>query len=357
MRYRNLFYLLVLSCLVVMSPGCGDDDPVKPPPPEDHSNDPGIEWGGGDWPSVMSPEFNDNVILGDGVPAITAMYQSKFTPTLSAVRGTAWYIKITRPEAVCTAWYSWSLVGSDWSYEIPNMTYKFNFNWSCFVSNSTLTDYDVCWPLTETKQLTLMENGQWITAQTLPTYSKNVGGNGYRIERKFTLPSQPALHLSMVRHWVQGSGPSGDRTFVEGPVKIEITERTGVNESHTTTFTKTMGASAGLDVKGISLGLNASFQNVTTHTVALEKEVEVKETRDYDVPAGEQWRYIQLYGVERYVFSNSEGAHWVSPTLQATNLGSVDNAVRNVLMIVKYKGGFGRPHASEFIENGKVVYR
>lgn len=356
MTRNRLFVVLVTSCLVFVWSGCGEDGPVKPEV-DPGIYEPGTQWGGGDWPSLISPGFNESVIIGDPIPRFTAPYEGDFIPTLNAIQGKDWYLKITRPELLCTAWYAWQTYGYYWSYDLPKLTYHFNFDWTCFVSNSTLTNYDVSWPLTENKDLKLMQNGQWLTAQTLPTYTRSVGGNDYQIERRFELVPQPTLYLSMAHCWVQGSGTDADRTFPEGQIEITHRIKSGVQLSTTTTFTKTAGWSAGIDIKGISAGLNQTFEDVTSHTVSLEDEVETTETRSYDIPANEQWRYIQLYGVERYFFSDAEGTSWESPSLKTRSLGTIDNAVRNVLMIVKYRGGSTLPYCMEVLENAEIVSR
>lgn len=341
-----------MLCLISMFSGCNEEDPVSAT--EDDSYAPGKEWGGGDWPSLRSPSFGENVIIGAGVPTVTAEYKSDFKPTLTAIRGNDWFLKITRPEAICTESDYHQTTGLNWSYELPKLTYHFNFGPFCFVYNSTLTDYDVSWPLTETKSLLLMQNGTWILPHSLPQLSRTVSGNGYKIDRSFILSAQPKLYLSMVRCWVQGTGSDGDRTFPEGVITITQRIKNGVAKSTTEEFVKTTNLSAGIDIKGISAGLNLTFQNTTSHTASFDEETETTETREYNVPANEQWRYIQIYGVERYIFTTSLGEAWTSPDLIANYLGNIDNSVRNVLVIVKYKMGSKKPYSSEFIENASI---
>ena len=352
MKKSTFFLLVIMLYFISMLSGCGEENTVSPTEVDPYA--PGKEWGGGDWPSLKSPSFGDNIIIGAGIPTVTAEYKTDFHPTLTAVRGTDWYIKIIRPEALCTAWYSWQTYGPNWSYELPRFTYHFNFDWTCFNSNSTLTNYDVSWPLTETKSFMLMQNGTWILPQSCPSIRRSVGGNNYDIIRNFTLPTQPKLYLSMVRVWVQGIGSDADRTFPEGPITITQRIKNGVSKSTTEEFVKTTGWSAGIDIKGICAGLNQTFQNSTSHTATFDQETETTETREYNVPANEQWRYIQIYGVERYVFTNSLGEIWTSPDLIANYLGDIDNSVRNVLMIVKYKAGSNKPYSSEFIESASI---
>lgn len=342
------FFSAILVYVILILPGCNKDNPVEPTDSDSYT--PGREWGGGDWPSLISPAFGENVIIGDPIPTVTAEYKSDFHPTLTAVQGKDWYLKIRRPEALCEAWYAWQTYGLNWSYELPKLTYHFNFSWTCFNSNSTLTNYDVSWPTTETHDFLFMQNGTWIPSQSLPTITRSVGGNDYKIERSFQLPTQPKLYLSMVRCWVQGTGSDADRTFPEGHITITQTIKNGVSRSTTTEFVKTTNLSAGIDIKGISASLNVTFTNSTTYTATFEQETETTETREYDVPANEQWRYIQLYGVERYVFTDSSGNNWKSPNLIENYLGRIDNSVRNVLMIVKYKMNGKMPYASEIIE-------
>jgi hypothetical protein len=352
MRRNRLLSLVLVAGLMVLSIGCGEDDPAGPTNDDDDDYPPGTQWGGGDWPSLISPTFGQNVTIGADVPTVTALYQENFTPTLTAVRGDHWILKITRPESLCDAWSQWETFGLYWSYALPRFDYHFNFDWICFVSNSTLTNYDVSWPMTETQKFTLMQNGQWVASQALPQISRSEGGNTYRINRSFTLPTQPPLYLSVLRCWVQGSGPDADRTFPEGPITITHRQKSGVKLATTTTFTETVGWSAGINIEGICAGLNQTFETSTSHTASFESEVEITETREYDVPENEQWRYIQLYGVERYCFTDAAGATWTSPYLIPKNLGTIDNAVRNVLMVVKYRGASKAPYSSEFIETG-----
>ena len=352
MKKIALFLAFVMLYFVSMFSGCSEEDPVSPA--EEDAYAPGKEWGGGDWPSLKAPSFGNNVIIGAGIPTVTAEYKTDFYPTLTAVRGNDWYIKIIRPESICTAWHSFQTYGPNWSYELPKFTYHFNFDWTCFNSNSTLTNYDVSWPTTETKSFLLMQNGTWILPHSLPNIRRSVGGNNYDIIRSFTLPAQPKLYLSMVRVWVQGIGSDADRTFPEGAITITQRIKNGVSRSTTEEFVKTTNLNAGIDIKGISASLNITFQNSTSHTATFDQETETTETREYNVPANEQWRYIQIYGVERYLFTNSLGDVWTSPELIANYLGNINNSVRNVLMIVKYKMGSKIPYSSEFIESASI---
>ena len=352
MTHRRLLSCVLLAGLLALPLGCGEDDPAGPTKEDEDSFPPGTEWGGGDWPSLISPAFDQNVAFGAGVPTVTAEYQEAFTPTLTAVQGYHWILRITRPETLCDAWYQWETAPLYWSHELPRFDYHFNFHWSCLVSNSSLTNYDVSWPLTDTHKFTLMQNGQWIFDHSVPQAAALEGGNWYYISRRFTLPAQPTLYLSVMRCWVQASGADADRTFPEGPITITHRQKSGVKLATTTTFTETVGWNVGINIEGICAGLNQTFQTETSHTASFENEVEIVETREYDVPENEQWRYIQLYGVERYCFTDAAGNDWSSPNLVPKNLGNIDNAVRNVLMIVKYKGASKIPYSSEYIENG-----
>jgi hypothetical protein len=98
------------------------------------------------------------------------------------------------------------------------------------------------------------------------------------------------------------------------------------------------------------VGLNATFSTTTSHTVNLTEIEETTETRYYNVPANEQWRYITIYGVERYKFTDISGNNWTSDYLDFNYLGSVDNNVRTFLMIVKYNAGSDIPYSSDLIE-------
>ena len=132
----------------------------------------------------------------------------------------------------------------------------------------------------------------------------------------------------------------------------------GVEITHTETFTKTTGWSAGIAIEGISAGLSQTFENSSSHTVSLETESETTETKVYDVPANERWRFIQLYGLDRYLFTDAQGNAWSSPTLGIRSLGRIDNKVRNVLMVVKYRGTATAAYAAQLLEtlpNGIVV--
>jgi len=357
MRYQKLLSLFAVAILVVAWSGCGeDDDPVKPGPTEDLYA-PGTEWGGGDWPTLIAPEFGEDVQIGEEIPRVTAPYAGDFIPSVNCVQGTDWVMRVTRPEAICDAWQQWVFNTYYWSDALPKMDYNFKFHWTCLVSNSKLEAYDVSWPRTENKDLTLMQNGVWVSNQVLPSFTRNHGGNGYRIARSFTLPAQGQLFLSMAHHWVQGIGADADRTFPEGPIEIQHRVKSGVSLSTTETFTKTTGWNAGIDIKGISAGLNQTFETSTSHTVALEEERETIEIRNYEIPGNEQWRYIQLYGVERYSFTDADGNSWESPRLVIRSLGSVDNKIRNVLMIVKYRAGATRPYDAVVLEGAEVVSR
>ena len=84
-----------------MFSGCNEEDSVSPTE-EDRLMHLVRSVGGGDWPSLKSPSFGDNVIIGAGIPTVTAEYKTDFYPTLTAVRGNDWFIKIIRPEAICT---------------------------------------------------------------------------------------------------------------------------------------------------------------------------------------------------------------------------------------------------------------
>ena len=357
MRNKSWLTLMVMAMCAVLWVGCGSDDPDPPGPVTPDLYEPGTEWGGGDWPTLVSPEFGEDVIIGEAIPRFTAPYSGDFIPTVNCVQGTDWVMRVTRPEALCTAWQQWVFNTYYWSDRLPIMDYNFNFHWTCLVSNTSLKDYDVSWPLTENKDIKFMENGVWISVQNLPTISRSHGGNGYRIDRQFTLPAQGQVFLSMSHHWVQGIGADSDRTFPEGPIEITHRNKSGVSLSTTETFTKTTGWNAGIDIKGISAGLNQTFETSTSHTVTLEEEVETIETRNYEVPPNEQWRYIQLYGVERYTFTDADGKPWESPRLVLRSLGSVDNKVRNVLMIVKYRAGASRPYDTQIYEGAAVVSR
>lgn len=316
---------------------------------------PGTEWGGGDWPTLVAPALSQDVIIGDPVPRVTVPYDGDFQPLLNAVQGQGWHLRITRPETLCDTRVSKYPTGLHWSYALPTFTYFFD---PCFgYYDSELKDFDVSWPLTINYRLLLMQNGFWLTGDLyLPRYWY-IGGNSYYVDRWFKLPAQPDLHLSMVHAWVVREGADGDRIFVEGPVTIEHQVVSGVNLSSTETFTTTTAWSAGIDVKGISASLSQTFERSSSHTVSLDTESTTTETKYYDVATNERWRFIQLYGVDRYLFTDVDGNSWTSPYLVPKSLGSVDNKVRNVLMIVKYRGGSSTPFAVEVIEDAAIAPR
>jgi hypothetical protein len=332
---------------------CGDGA-AGPIPPE---LGPGTEWGGGDWPSLISPALDEDVIIGDPVPKVTVPYDGDFKPLLNAVQGQDWLIRITRPETLCDTQVDKYPTGSHWSYELP--VYNYFFDPCVGYYDSELKNYDASWQLTDNHRFKLMQNGQWLGRHQVP-HHHFTSDNHYDVDRWFTLPAQPDLYMSMVHAWVVGAGADSDRIFVEGAVTIEHRVQSGVEITDTKTFTETTGWSAGIDIKGISASLSQTFEKQSSHTVSLETQTETIETKVYEVPANERWRFIQLYGVDRYLFTDANGDRWDSETLRIRSLGNVDNKTRNVLMIVKYRGGSNALYATEVLEvldNGRIVRR
>jgi hypothetical protein len=243
-----------------------------------------------------------------------------------------------------------------WAYEIPVMKYKFtwpSFPSVCFLySNSEIyKGGEHFWPVTHTRTFTLMSNGSWINTPLYFTNSnQNWGGNTYKVVVRFALPYQPDLYISMVRTWVVGQNENDDVIRTEGETEVSIRKLSGVEVSDTYTFTETWDMSAGVDIKGISAGLNATFSSTTGHSVTLNEIVETTETRFYNIPANEQWRYITIFGVERYKFTDSAGNDWTSDYLDCKYLGNIDNNVRTFLMIVKYNTGSDKPYSTDLVE-------
>ena len=197
-----------------------------------------------------------------------------------------------------------------------------------------------------------MSNGYWVTARQ--NFSVSTSGwsssHDYTCKIWYDPPSQPDLYISMVRTWVVGKEADDDVIRTEGETDITMRTLTGVQVSNTKSFTETWGMSGTVTIDAISLGLTATFSTTTSQTITLTNIKEKTVVNHYKVPANEQWRYITIYGIEKYIFTDENGNAWTSSNLLFNYLGSVDNNVRTFLMIVKYKAGSDKPYSSEFID-------
>ena len=359
MKKYFLLPIFILVYLFIMSSGCSDDEPTTPEPDEkSDAYPPGYVWQAGDYPSLTAPvQITDNVIIGEPVRAFTVLNKGKFKPKLNAVNSNSWVVRIYREEsALCELWYQWSFYTNYWSHSIPVKRYEFDwpsFPYDCWWHSDSFVDKggQDFWPTTQTRSFLLMENGSWYTT-TFEFWLNNQSwkGDSYDVWVRFNQPSHPDLYVSMVRTWVVGQKADDDVVRTEGHAEVTVHKLRGVDISNTNEFTETWGLSAGIDVKGISAGLNATFSSSSSHTVNLSEIEETTEIRDYNVPANEQWRYITIYGVERYLFTDANGYAWSSEYLDCNYLGVVDNNVRTFLMIVKYNSGTDRPYSKELIE-------
>lgn len=359
MKNIVILFALMSVYLIIMFSGCSKDEPTPTEPnTQSDAYPPGYVWPAGDYPSLTAPaQLTDNVTIGHPIRAYTAINNGKFKPKLNALYNENWVVRIYRTEsALCELWYQWTFGTGYWSHEIPVKRYEFDwpsFPFDCFWHTDSYVDKggQDFWPTTQTKSYLLMENGTWYTT-TMDFWLNNQSwkGDSYDVWVRFTPHTQPDLYISMVRTWVVGQKADDDVIRTEGEAEVTVNRLRGVEISNTNEFTETWSMAAGVNIEGISASLNATFSSSTSHTVTLSEIEETTETRYFNVPSNEQWRYITIYGVERYLFTDIDGNAWTSDYLDCNYLGMIDNNVRTFLMIVKYNAGTSKPYSTELVD-------
>ncbi len=354
MKKLTLFIVFFFVYFVLQFSGCGgkNNDSVTPTP-EVNDFPPGYEWGGGDWPSLKSPEFGQEPIFGSPVPAVTAIFQGNFLPRLTNLQGNAWTIQIKWVGGIFGSCQLTETKNYEiyWSCSLPTTEWRFT---SLFCDNTF--NSPICWEPGSVHKFELVKNGAWLLQHDNEDKDTiEIGDNTYYITRNFTLAEQPDVYLTMSRNWVKGSGTSDDVTRSEGHTSITVTHLSGVIRESTTEMGVTLGLDVGYTTGGLGASISATFEYSTSHSVTFEDQLKIEETREYDIPANERWRMITVYGVERYYFSDASGNNWESDALACKTLGQVDNTTRTVLMLVKYISGSSKPYSTEFIENAAYI--
>jgi hypothetical protein len=341
--------LLLTMFLVILAFACKKDDDAFPP---------GHVWKAGDYPSLTAPAEMDNVGIGEPVFVKSAKHAGTFKPTIKAVKGNNWVVKITRREsALCETWYQWTFPSEYWSNEIPVKKYEFkwpSFPWDCYWHNNSSLNLggQHLWPKTEVKTLTLMMNGEWYPSITLPSFGKRWSGDDYDVSLKFNLGAQPDLYIGKVRTWVVYPGDEYDQYELEGTYTIKTIHKTGASITNSSTFSTTLGLGASVPIKGITVDINKSWTNTYGESITVSEESSIEKTKTFTVPAGERWRFITVYGVERYSFTTKEGTSWAEESgyFELQSLGNFDNIVRTFLMVVKYRDGSVKAYSSDLID-------
>lgn len=310
-------------------------------------------WPAGDYPSLVAPDFNDSPVIGLPILTLTAKHVGDFSPKIKAIEGENWKGDITRIEG----WYcNDEKVSFDfspdklWSSGLPIRNYYFDYVFPELCDDSELKNYDISWPETSPKRFKLMEYGNWITDEMVVKNDDYVGDYHYRITRKFNqIIPQPELYMSLHRDWIYESGTDVVQSG-EGNREIITYSKTGVVETQMTKITETLELGAEASYGGVSASINQTFSNESTDQIEFS-QIDSKEIKEYYmIPANETWRFITLYGVERYSFTDSNGNEWVSPNLVTDELGFIEDHVRTFVMIVKYKSTSVSAFASELIE-------
>lgn len=353
MKTKALFFTVILVIVVF---ACKKDKEEAFPP--------GHVWIAGDYPSLTAPlNEMDNVGIGEPVFVKSAKHVGTFKPTINAVKSIKWVVKITRTEsAMCETWYQWTFNSEYWSYSIPEKKYKFewpSFPYDCSWQNDSYLNKggQDFWPKTEVKTLSLMQNGTWYTTITCPSFNKYWSGKGndYSVSLKFDLPTQPDLYIGKVRTWVVFPGSEYDEYELEGTYSIKTIHKTGVSKTNSSTFSTTLGLSASVPIQSITLDINKSWTKTYGESITVTEETSEEKTKTFTVPEGERWRFITIYGVERYTFTTSEGTAWTSDYLDLQSLGNFDNIIRTFLMVVKYKEGSVKSYSSDLIDAATMI--
>ncbi len=118
---------------------------------------------------------------------------------------------------------------------------------------------------------------------------------------------------------------------------------------HTIGETLSLGASASF--YGVSTSIEKTFSSETTNSIEFSTEITNTTKSTYTIPANETWRFMTLYGVERYLFTDSDGNDWSSTNLElAQGLGFIENKVRTHLMVAKFRNNQSLAYSVEFVD-------
>ena len=346
----------ILAMFVIMlfafSACSSDDDSDPSPDPINYSDDafpPGYVWAASDYPSLTAPiSINTNIGIGPPILTVTKIYKGDFNVTATAVKAD-WSARIVRDPSWCgSEEHSWDYY-NEWSYLLPNCQATY-YNGTC--TNKDL-NYNIGWGQTVEKYFKFVDHGIWQYLFVTPSYNINNNGEEFLVYKQFELIQDdwPELYLSMERDWIKG--PEDIRS--EGKADVTISKVTGVEQSTTSAFTNTLGLTAGVELEGISASINQTFTTSGSETNTFYTIDTKTETLYYNIPANELWRYITLYGVERFKFTQLNGEDWSSTSLVANPFGNVENKVKTFLMIVKYNATNKKAISSELIEIGDGI--
>ena len=343
-------FLAMFVVLMFAFSACSSDDSGDDPPAPEYSDDafpPGYVWTEADYPSLTAPlSINEDVGKGSPILKVTELHKGDFHVTATRVFAD-WHTRAVRNPTGCGSeeheWHKYDF----WSDEVPNCIATF-YNGLC--TNRDL-NYDPGWSNTTEKKFKFVDHGVKNLKIVTPSFNYNPSSGGeFLIYKNFEIKDSnwTDVYLSMERDWIVGD----DITRMEGEATVEIYKKVGVSQINTTEFTETLGLDLGVEIEGISAEINQTFTTTSTQTSAFTTEDSIKEVRHYNIPPNEQWRYITLYGIERFKFTNANGVDWTSTSLVINPLGMVENKKKTFLMIVKYTANSNKIISNELFEIG-----
>ena len=338
--------ITLLAFFMFLFIGCSKDDAND----ESDAFSPGYTWPEGDYPSLTAPEFNDAPTIGDPVLTLTAKHAGEFSPLLLQYLGKNWHGNVNYNQVLCDDdTRNWSADGELWNTELPSQHLYFDLSWLCGDEDFTYNANDFGWDIS--RRFLLMEEGEWSSSEFEYEAVIATPGEITTLRTKFNqvLTGYPDLHMSIHRDWIYEYGTDVIRSG-EGTREITTETKTGVVDTQISTISETLQLGAEVSYGPVSASINQTFSSETTNQIEFSEFTTKTITETYIIPADETWRFITLYGVERYSFTDINGDQWGSPNLVTEELGYIEDHVRTFLMIVKYKSTSVSPINSELIE-------
>ena len=233
------------------------------------------------------------------------------------------------------SWYD----SNSWTDAIASSTHTFNPTGTlCTANTSTLSGSWWKWTNPNANNYKFMEDGKWEEYIQEAKYFTS-GYDYYRSTTAYIYELD--IYMSMHRMWKMHSDK-----FFTGPYTYKFSKTSYNGISSSTTEISSWSVTAGIEgplAAGVTGSLSATYGETNITSEIIGEYTITTDSMDYDIPAGERWRFITLHGVERYTFTDSEGNPWelnddVKSVYEFNQepFGSIDNLTSSLHLIIKY---------------------